>query len=86
MDWKARFQDVLTDLERERDELRVRAHLAKAEAKDELAKMEQKLDELRFRADAAKSEAKSAMGEIGEAAGRLADEIKEGFDRVRKTL
>ena len=52
MDWKAKFQDVLGDLERERDELRVRAHLARAEAKDELARLEQKLDELRFRAGA----------------------------------
>ncbi|TFG48900.1 MAG: hypothetical protein E4H38_05760 [Gemmatimonadales bacterium] len=86
MDWKAKFQDVLTDLERERDELRVRMHLAKAEARDELAKLDEKLDELRFRAGAARTEAKSAMGEIGEAAGRLADEIREGYDRVRKTL
>jgi hypothetical protein len=86
MDWKAKFQDVLADLERERDELRVRAHLAKADAKDELAQLERKLDELRVRADAAKNEAKGAMGEIGDAAGRLANEIKDGFARVRKTL
>ena len=86
MDWKAKFQDVLTDLERERDELKVRMHLAKAEAKDEMGRVEQKLDELRFRAGAASIEVKSAMGEIGEVAGRLVDEVKEGFDRVRKTL
>jgi hypothetical protein len=86
MDWKAKFQDVVTDLERERDELRVRMHLAKAEARDELAKLDEKLDELRFRASAAGTEARSAMGEIGEAAGLLADEIKQGYDRVRKTL
>lgn len=86
MDWKAKFQDVLSDLERERDELRVRIHLGKAEARDELAKVDAKLEELRFRAGAARTEAKSAMDEIGEAAGLLADEIKQGFERVRKTL
>jgi predicted nucleic acid-binding Zn-ribbon protein len=86
MDWKAKFQDVLTDLERERDELKVRMHLAKAEARDEMARLEGKLDELRFRAGAARTEARSAMEEIGEAAGTLAEEIKQGFDRVRKTL
>jgi hypothetical protein len=86
MDWKAKWQDVLKDLEQERDELKVRIHLAKKEARDELAELEAKLDELRFRAGAAGSEAKSALGEIGEAAARLADEIKQGFDRVRKTL
>lgn len=86
MDWHAKFQDVMSDLERERDELKLKLHLGKAEAKEELAKLEEKLAELKFRAGAAGSEAKSAMGEIGEAAGKLADEIKQGFDRVRKTL
>lgn len=85
-DWKARLQDALGDLERERDELKVRMHLAKQEAKEELAELEAKLDELKFRAGAAGGEAKTALGDIGEAAGKLAEEIKQGFDRVRKTL
>lgn len=86
MEWKARLQEALSDLERERDELKVRIHLAKQEAKDELADLEAKLAELKFRAGAAGGEAKSAMGDIGDAAGKLAAEIKQGFDRVRKTL
>ena len=85
-DWKARLQDALGDLERERDELKVRMHLAKQEAKEELAELEAKLDELKFRAGAAGGEAKTALGDIGEAVGKLADEIKQCFDRVRKTL
>ena len=85
-DWKARLQDALGDIGGERDELKVRTHLAKQEAKEELAELEAKLDELKFRAGAAGGEAKTALGDIGEAAGKLADEIKQGFDRVRKTL
>jgi hypothetical protein len=86
MDWRAKWQQVLTDLERERDELKLRIHLAKAEGRDEWARIDQKLDELRFRASAAGSEAKDAMDDVGEAAKKLADEIKAGLDRVRKTL
>ncbi len=86
MNWKATLQDVLTDLERERDELKLKLHLAKAEGRDELARMEVKIAELRLRAGAAGSEARGAMDDINQAASRLADEIREGFARVRKTL
>jgi hypothetical protein len=86
MDWRAKWQQVLTDLERERDELKLKIHLAKAEGRDEWARIDQKLDELRFRAGAAGSEAKDAMDDVGEAAKKLADEIKAGLDRIRKTL
>lgn len=86
MTWKARLQDVLTDLERERDELKLKLHLARAEGRDELARMEEKIAELRLRAGAAGSEARGAMDDINEAASKLAEEIREGFARVRKTL
>lgn len=86
MDWRAKWQQVLTDLERERDELKLRIHLAKAEGRDEWDRIDKKLDELRFRASAAGTEAKDAMDDVSEAAKKLADEIKAGLDRVRKTL
>jgi len=86
MDWQAKLRDVLADLEQERDELRLKLHLARAEGRDELARMEDKLAELRFRAGAAGAEARGAMGDINEAATRLANEIREGFARVRKTF
>jgi hypothetical protein len=85
-DWRMKWQEALTELERERDELKLKIHLAKAEGRDELARMDQKIAELKQRAQAASSEAKGAMGDVGGAAKSLVDEIKAGFDRVRKTL
>jgi hypothetical protein len=85
-DWRAKWQETLTDLERERDELKLKIHLAKAEGRDELDKLDQKLADLRLRARAASSEAKGAMGDVGNAAKNLVDEIRAGFERVRKTL
>ena len=85
-----KWQQMLTDLEREREELRVRVHLAKADARDEWDKAERKLAELREklrqRAGSAKGEAKDSMQDIGEAGKQLVQEIKQGFERVRKTL
>lgn len=87
-DWKSRWQEVLQDLERQRDELKVRLHLARAEARDEWDKLQldEKLATLRQRADAAGVEARGAMQDIGAAAEKLADEVREGLARVRKTL
>lgn len=85
-DWNARWQDMMSDFERQRDELKLKLHLARADGRDEWNRLEQKLGELRLRAQAARSEAGSAAADIGSAAERLAAEVREALDRVRKTL
>jgi hypothetical protein len=85
-DLRGTWQKVLGDLERERDELKLKLHLAKAESREEFEKLDERIAQLRQRADAAGSEAKGAMGDIGEAAKKLTAEIRQGIDRVRKTL
>lgn len=84
--WREKLRQVVADLERERDELKLKLHLAKADGRDEWARLDGKLAELRLRADAAGTEAREAMDDVGDAARMLADEIREGFKRVRKTL
>ncbi|HEX5409161.1 MAG TPA: hypothetical protein VFW89_05260 [Gemmatimonadaceae bacterium] len=81
-----RVQQLLDDLERQRDELRVRMHLARAEGREELAKLDEKLDELRVRAGRVRNEAQQAAGDISDAAKVLASEIREGFDRIRDAI
>lgn len=81
-----RIQQLLADLETQRDELRVRMHLAKQEGQDELARLDAKMDQLRARMGRVSEEAQSAAGDVGEAAKLLADEIREGFARVRRSL
>ena len=49
-EWSARWQKLLTDLETERDELRVKLHLAKADARDEMAKLDERLDDVKAKA------------------------------------
>lgn len=85
-DWRVKWQQALAELERERDELKLKIHLAKADGRDQLARLDGKIAELRQHVQAAGSEAKGAMGDVSGAAKVLIDEIKAGFDRVRKTL
>ena len=79
-------EQLLEELERQRDELKVKLHLAKAEIRDEWEKLEHKRAELRSKLTAASGQAEDAWKDIGAAAGLLADELKKGYDRIRSTL
>jgi predicted nucleic acid-binding Zn-ribbon protein len=84
--WNEKWQELVTDLERERDELKLKIKLGTKDAHDQVGKLDDKIQQLKIKADAAASEAKDAMEDVGDVAKKLAEEIKAGFERVRKTL
>ena len=59
-----RFERMLARLRTDRDELRVKAHLAGAEAKEEWEKLEHKWNEIESRMKSAGLEARDASGEF----------------------
>lgn len=75
------LDDMMEDLKRKRDELRVQMHLASKEAKDEWEELEGKMDDFR---------AKARLGQTGEgvgkALGQLGHEIKLGYERLWKAV
>ncbi|MBK6308750.1 MAG: hypothetical protein IPN47_11595 [Gemmatimonadetes bacterium] len=88
-EWKQRAQALMQELEQERDELRVKMHLAKADAKDELAKLDAQLDakmaELKQKvASYDKDGDGSVMDDLGDAAKGLADDIRSSFQKFRE--
>jgi chromosome segregation ATPase len=85
-DRKEQYQELMAKLEQQRDELRLKMHLAKAEAKEEWEELEKKWDRLKSRMGDAGDEADDAWDDIQAAAGILADEIKKGYDRIRKAF
>jgi SMC interacting uncharacterized protein involved in chromosome segregation len=83
---REKLRETLEKLEQERDELKVRIHLGKAEAREEWDKLDARIAELRSRLDRAGNEAGEVMEDVSTAARLLADEIRQGFARLRKTL
>ncbi len=81
-----RVQEAIEKLKQQRDELRLKMHLAKADARDEWDEMEGKWDHLRDRLKAAGGEASEAKGDVGDALKSLASEIKKGYERIRDQL
>jgi hypothetical protein len=78
---KEQIEEMVSTLKQLRDELKVQIHLGKAEAKDEWEKLEEK-GHSRSVAEAAGESAKnvsSALEIVGE-------ELKSGYDRIRKLL
>ncbi|MEW5770021.1 MAG: hypothetical protein AB1831_06600 [Pseudomonadota bacterium] len=83
MDAREELQKLLDALSTQRDELIVRAHLAKLEAEDEWREMEGKLERLRDTAAKVADTANSAGEDVLAAARLLGEEIARGYRRLR---
>jgi hypothetical protein len=68
----------------QRDELRVRLHLAKADARDEWEGLEKKWAEVQVKFSQLQKSAGESMDDIEAAARLLGEEIQKGYDRIRR--
>ena len=84
MDTREEIQKILDSLAQQRDELIVRAHLAKLEALEEWGHMENKLTQLRAKVGPLSDAAEDAAKDVKVAAKQLAEEIGRGYDKIRK--
>ncbi len=82
----SRLDDLITSLKQERDELKLQMHLASMEAKDEYERVSGKVDELTDQYEPVKNAVEETAENVFAALGLVADELKFGFQRVRKTI
>lgn len=85
-DVKKRIDEMLSELKQERDELRVKVHLAKLEAGDEWEKLEVKLAKLEAKTRELADATAEMSQDIGAAAKLLAEEIRDGFKKLAGRL
>jgi predicted nucleic acid-binding Zn-ribbon protein len=83
---KGRLKDEMEKLEQMRDELRLQAHLFKAEVKDEWEDLEDKIAKIRHNLRPVQKAAEETLEEVGEATGLLIDSVFDGFKRLRDSL
>jgi hypothetical protein len=69
-----------------RDELRLKLHLAKAEARTEWERLETKWKELQRKLPAIETASAETGKEIGAALKLLTKELTEGYERIKKSL
>ena len=68
----------------QRDELRVKLHLAKADARDEWEGLERKWAEAQTKFAQLQKSAGESMDDIEAAARLLGEELQKGYDRIRR--
>ncbi len=74
-------KELFEELERLRDEVHLKLHLASMDARVEWEKLEARWQEFR-----SKAELDETAGEVGDAASELYKELRKGYERFRKAL
>ncbi len=80
------LQKIAEDLKRQRDELMLKLHLAKADARDEWAKLEAQWEDVKTKMDTVRQEAGKTTESVSTGLGLVLDELKQGYERIRKGL
>jgi CBS domain-containing protein len=80
------LEGELGDLRRARDELRVQAHLAKAEVRDRWAEAEKGLSSLEGRAKRTARAAEKPLQQLQADARKLVADLRESYRQIRKAL
>jgi len=83
---KAQLDQEYRDLKQVRDELRVKAHLAKADMKDAWEDLEAKWPKVEASLKRFEGQATQALDEFGSATRTLFRELREGYRRMKKDL
>ena len=88
--WREKVDELVKELQQDRDELRVKAALGKAEMKDELAELDDKLEQVKSKAaawaDKADEQIDDLMDDAKEKTSGWMKEIKEGYAKLRDRL
>jgi hypothetical protein len=84
--FSAEAHELLARIREERDELNLKMHLAKAEARDEWEKLEPKWEQFQARVHTIGESAGEASKDIGVALGILGEELRHGYERIRKAM
>jgi CBS domain-containing protein len=85
-DFEEWVERELEDLRRVRDELRVRAHLGKAEVRDRWEALEREYSRLEGRAKRAGRAAEAPLQKLDEDVRKLARDLREGYRHIRDSL
>lgn len=83
---KMPFEKLKADIEQLRDEIKLKAHLGKAEATEELEKLEKKWERFISQYKPVTDEVESTVENAGAALSIAADELKAGYQRLKKLL
>ncbi len=78
--------ELISTLKQQRDELQLHMHLAKSEAKQEFERLTDRINELTDQYEPVRKATAETADNVIAALTLAAEEMKAGFERVRKSL
>ena len=86
MSVKIEFDNLLEKLKSERDELKLKLHLASLDAKEEFEEAEKNWDALKIKASEIADDSKETSEEFIAKAKIVGEELKDAYNRISKRL
>jgi outer membrane murein-binding lipoprotein Lpp len=83
---KTTLEEIISSLKQERDQIRVRLHLAGMEAKDEYERLSSKTEELLAQYEPLKNAVDETSENVFSALSLAAGEMKNGFSKIWHSL
>ena len=83
---KEDIDQMIEKLRRQRDELKVKIHLAKADAEDEWAKAEKKWEELKPQLESMAATGGEVAKELGGTIKEIGEDLMNGYERISKIV
>jgi hypothetical protein len=85
-DFKGWIKQEVTELRRIRDELRVKAHLGKAEARDRWQSLERSYEALESKAKRASQAAEEPLRQLEGDLRKIARDLRDGYRQIRDAI
>ncbi|MBE0468626.1 MAG: hypothetical protein IBX55_03855 [Methyloprofundus sp.] len=83
---KQEFEALLEKLKAERDEMKLKMHLASMEVKDEFSEAEEKWDTIKRKANEIADDSVETTDDFIAAAKVVGEELKDAYQRIAKRL
>lgn len=83
---RTRVENLVSELKQQRDEIKLKVHLAEMDLKDEWAQLEEKFYQMTSDYDPLKRAVAETSEDVWKSLEQVALELKDGFKRVWKAL
>jgi hypothetical protein len=86
MEEQKEIETFMQKVQRQRDEIFLQIHLAKAEIKEEWEAAEKKLEHLKAKTPAVAKEGGESIKDLGAAVKLVGEELLRSYERIKKTI
>lgn len=79
-------EKLFKELDTERGKLELQLHLLSMDAKQEWSELEKRFEEFKTKASAVTEVTEESAGDVGEALKLVAEELREGYKKIRSSM